>query len=107
MKLHSTLLAVAMFSILAGPPAAAKEASKVVERAHASMNELPRLVRETLEQEAEGGTIGELQKELRDDDSVTYDAEIIREGKVSYVNVSSDGTIIGHAKRRAPTPTNK
>ena len=108
MKLRPLFLAAAACSALAGPAAVANDPSHVVERASASMNELPRPVRETLEDEAEGGTIAELQKEFREDHTVTYDAEIVRDGKVSYVNVSADGQVIGHSKpRQAPKPTNK
>ena len=108
MKLRPMFLAVAACSALAGPVAVAHDPSTVVERASASMNELPRPVRETLEEKAEGGTISELQREFREDHTVTYDAEIVRDGKVSYVNVSSDGKIIGHAKPlHVPKPTNK
>jgi hypothetical protein len=107
MKLVPTFLAVTALSVSAASPAAAapagaKDPAKVVERATASMNELPRLVRESLEDEAEGGSIEELQKEFHEDHSVTYDAEIVRDGKVTYVNVGSDGTINGHAKPRPP-----
>jgi hypothetical protein len=108
MKLGATLLAVATLSVSVAAPAGAKDPEKVVERARASMNELPRLVRESLEDEAEGGSIEELQKEFHEDHSVSYDAEIVREGKVTYVNVGSDGTINGHAKpRHGPKRANK
>jgi hypothetical protein len=88
-----------------GLPAAASDGEKVVERQHATLGELPRLVRETLESEAQGGSIGELEKDYHKDKSVTYDAEIVREGKVEYLQVSADGKIIArpkHAQKKLP-----
>jgi hypothetical protein len=104
MKLSRTFLVGAAVWACSGPPAAA---SDVIEREHASMNELPRLVRETLENEAQDGSIEELQKEYGADHSMTYDAEIVREGKITFVRVSSDGTVIARSTHRPPRPREK
>jgi hypothetical protein len=110
MKMLRTFVLVVACGLAMGGRAVAGDdepEAKIIERAHASMNELPRLVRETLEREATDGSLEELEKEYRADHSVTYHAEIVRAGTISYVQVSSDGTIIGRAKPpRLPTRAN-
>lgn len=58
-----------------------------------TLDQLPAAVRATLENEAKGGTIDEIEKET-EDGKVVYEAEITKNGKTYEVEIAEDGTLI-------------
>ena len=62
------------------------------------MAELPDAVQSTLKREAKGGKIEELRKETRKDGSVIYEAEIVKNGKGTGLEVSSEGKVVERGK---------
>jgi hypothetical protein len=68
---------------------------------HESVKEaqLPAAVRATLEHEAQGGKIEEIKKQTHADRTVSYEAEIVKDGKGSEVEVSGKGMLL---RREAP-----
>jgi uncharacterized membrane protein YkoI len=63
-----------------------------------TMAELPAAVQKTLNREAKGGKIEELRKETRKDGKVIYEAEIVKNGKGTDIDVSAEGKVLarGH-----------
>lgn len=58
-----------------------------------SLDQLPPAVQATLNQQAQGGTIGEIEKE-DEDGAVVYEAEITKDGAEYDVKVAEDGSLI-------------
>jgi len=63
-----------------------------------TMAELPAAVQTTFNREAKGGKVEELRKETRKDGSVVYEAEIVKNGKGTDLEVSSAGKVIERGK---------
>jgi hypothetical protein len=63
-----------------------------------TMAEVPAAVQATLKREANGGKVEELRKETRKDGSVIYEAEIVKNGKGSEIEVSATGKVLERGK---------
>ena len=57
------------------------------------MNQLPPMVKATLEKESAGGKIDEVEKET-EGGKTFYEAEIVKNGHESYIHVSEDGKVL-------------
>ena len=60
-----------------------------------TLAELPAAVRATLEREAAGGSIEEIERETGNDGLVVYSADTKIAGKVYDIEIAADGTLIG------------
>src|SRR5262245_55755813 len=85
---------IAMALPLLGRPLLANE-EKGEQHQHESvtMRDLPAAVQDTLRKEAKGGKIEELRKETRGGE-VIYEAEIVKDGKGTDVEVRSSGKVV-------------
>jgi hypothetical protein len=97
-KLGTLLLAGALGTGVGVRALAADENEGEHQHQSVEMAELPPVVQTTLNHEAKGGKIEELRKETRKDGSVVYEAEIVKKGKGTDLEVSSSGKIIERGK---------
>jgi len=63
-----------------------------------TMAELPAAAQKTLNREAKGGRIEELRKETRKNGTVVYEAEIVKNGKGTDIEVGADGKVLERGK---------
>jgi hypothetical protein len=63
-----------------------------------TMAELPAAVQKTLKREGKGAKIEELRKETRKDGTVAYEAEIVKNGKGTDIEVGADGKVLERGK---------
>jgi len=63
-----------------------------------TMADLPAAAQKTLKREAKGGKVEELRKETRKDGRVAYEAEIVKNGKGTDIEVSADGKVLERGK---------
>lgn len=63
-----------------------------------TMAEVPAAAQKTLKREAKGGKIEELRKETRKDGTVSYEAEIVKNGKGTDLEVSAEGKVLERSK---------
>ena len=63
-----------------------------------TMADLPAAAQKSLKKEAKGGKIEELRKETRKDGTVAYEAEIVKNGKGTDIEVSADGKVLERGK---------
>jgi hypothetical protein len=63
-----------------------------------TMADLPAAAQNTLEKASKGGKIEELYKETREDGSVVYKAEVVKNGKGTDIKVSADGKVLDRGK---------
>jgi hypothetical protein len=98
MRKLATLLLVGALGTGVGVRALADENEGGREHQSVKMAELPAAVQTTLNREAKGGKLEELRKETRKDGSVVYEAEIVKKGKGTDLEVSSDGKVIERGK---------
>ena len=63
-----------------------------------TMAELPAPVQKTLQREAKGGKLEELRKETRKDGRVIYEAEVVKNGKGTDIEVGADGKVLERGK---------
>jgi uncharacterized membrane protein YkoI len=99
--MHKTTMAVFLTGALSlagagGLLAAENEAGHQHEPV--TMSELPAAAQKTLKHEAKGGKIEELRKETRKDGSVVYEAEVVKNGKGTNLEVGADGKILERGK---------
>jgi len=81
-----------------GGRALADENESGHEHQSVSMAELPAPVQSTFKREAKGGKIEELRKETRKDGSVVYEAEIVKKGKGTDIEVDAHGKVVERGK---------
>jgi len=74
-------------------PFAGWAAEKKKDETHITMDQLPAAVRATIEKEAAGGKVEEVEKET-EHGATFYEAEIVKKGKGSYVHVAEDGKVL-------------
>jgi hypothetical protein len=89
--------AIALALPLLGTPVFANEHGEHGEHhKHESvkMEDLPPAVQDTLRKEANGGKIGELRKEKNKQGAVIYEAEIVKDGKGTDLEVDSSGKVV-------------
>ena len=72
-----------------------------------TMAELPAAAQKTLKREAKGGKIEELRKETHKDGTVAYEAEIVKKGKGTDIEVSADGKVLERGKTHDETSESK
>src|SRR5215831_10934555 len=58
-----------------------------------TMDQLPPAVKSTIDEESAGGSVGRLEKET-EHGRTFYEAEIVKNGKESYVHVAEDGKVL-------------
>ena len=63
-----------------------------------TMADLPAAAQKTLKREAKGGQIEELRKETQKNGKVVYEAEIVKNGKGTDIEVSADGKVLERGK---------
>src|SRR3954447_10135447 len=63
-----------------------------------TMAELPDAAQKTLKHEAKGGKVKELRKETRKDGTIVYEAEIVKNGKGTDLEVSATGKVLERGK---------
>ena len=78
-------------------PTSAKGRPETTQQA-VTLADLPASTRATLEREAKGGRIEELTKETSKTGTITYEAEIVKDGKGSEVEVSEMGMVLERGK---------
>ena len=105
-------------SVLAGPAvftpgtasAAGEKGAKtaVKDEKPVTMDQLPAPVRATLDKEAKGGTVGQVNQET-EKGKMVYEAEITKDGKQRYVSISPEGKVVKResAKREAKDESKK
>ncbi len=59
-----------------------------------SIDQVPAAVKATIQKEAQGGTLREIERETKDGKTV-YEAEVQKDGKEVEVKVAEDGTLLG------------
>lgn len=65
-----------------------------------AMNDVPAAVRATLEREAAGGKVTEIEKEVKNGRTV-YSADVMVNGQAWDVSVAEDGTLLSKEKEKA------
>ena len=63
-----------------------------------TLSDLPASARTALEREAKGGKLEELRKETSKNGTVSYEAEIVKDGKGTEVEVSEKGMLLERGK---------
>ena len=63
-----------------------------------TMADIPAPAQKTLKREAKGGKLEELRRETQKDGTIVYEAEIVRNGKGTDIEVSADGKVIEREK---------
>ena len=63
-----------------------------------TMADLPAAAQKTLKKESKGGMLEELRKMTREDGSVAYKAEVVKNGKGTDIKVSPDGKVLDRGK---------
>jgi hypothetical protein len=63
-----------------------------------TMADLPAAAQKTLKREAKGAKIEELRKETRKDGTVAYEAEFVKNGKGTDIEVSAEGKVLERGK---------
>jgi len=93
MKKHGLIVwtPVALVIAVAAMAVAMKALSK---EERVSPNDVPQVVMRAIEQQAMGGTIVEIEREARGD-TVFYEAEVKKDGRVFDVAVSESGELLG------------
>jgi hypothetical protein len=87
MKMAWTIPAIALVALpLSAWPAEQREE-------HFTMDQLPAAVKKTIEKESAGGKVEEVEKET-EHGRTFYEAEIVKNGKESYVHVAPDGKVL-------------
>jgi hypothetical protein len=61
-----------------------------------SMSEVPSAVQDTLHREANGATIGKVDKETRKDGQIVYETDVKQNGKNHEIRVAPDGRLISN-----------
>lgn len=87
----AALLAGALCLVVAGVLAADKDEDE--DEQEITLDQCPEAVQKTLNEQAQGGVIDEIEKETEDGE-VVYEAEITRDGKRFEVEVAEDGTLL-------------
>jgi len=62
------------------------------------MNDLPKPVRTTFENEAQGGRVEEIRKEIRSDGRVMYWGEVVKHGQGTELEVARTGSVVNRSK---------
>lgn len=65
-----------------------------------AMNDMPAAVRATLDRESAGGTVTEVEKEVKKGKTV-YSADMVINGVAWDIEVAEDGTVISKEKEKA------
>jgi uncharacterized membrane protein YkoI len=94
----TTLLLAGTLGLGIGSRAIADENESEHEHQSVTMAELPGPARTTLEREAKGGKIEELRKETKKDGTVIYEAEIVKKGKGTDIEVNAEGKVVERGK---------
>jgi len=94
----ATLLLAGALGVGLGGRAFADENESGHEHQSVTMAELPAPVQATFKREAKGGKIEELRKETRKDGSVVYDAEVVKKGKGTDIEVNAAGKVVERGK---------
>ena len=68
-----------------------------------TMAELPPAAQKTFKKEAKGGKIEELRKETRKNGTMVYEAEIVKNGKGTDIEVNADGKVVERGKTHDET----
>ena len=79
---------------LLGSPVLAGEKGEHHKHQSVRMEDVPAAVQDTLRKEANGGKIEELRKEKNKQGQVIYEAEIVKEGKGTDIEVDSSGRVV-------------
>ena len=98
MRKLATLLLAGTMGTGVGARALANENEGGHQHQSVTMAELPDAVQTTLKREAKGGKIEELRKETRKDGSVIYEAEVVKKGKGTDLEVSAEGKVVERGK---------
>jgi len=83
-------LLVATFLLL---PLTAWAAEKEKAETHVTMDQLPVAAKATIEKESAGAKVEEIEKET-EGGKTFYEAEIIKNGRESFIHVSEDGKVL-------------
>jgi hypothetical protein len=94
----TTLLLAGALGMGVGGRALADENESGHEHQSVTMAELPAPVQTTLKREAKGGKIEELRKETKKDGTVLYEAEIVKNGKGTDIEVNAAGKVVERGK---------
>src|SRR5690348_2940442 len=98
MRKLTMLLVAGTLGLGLGGRASANENESKHEHQSVTMAELPAPVQKTLKREAKGGKLEELRKETKKDGSVLYEAEIVKNGKGTDIEVNADGKVVERGK---------
>ena len=79
---------------LLGSPVFAGEKGEHHKHHSVKMEDLPAAVQDTLRKEANGGKIEKLRKETNGRGQVVYEAEVVKDGKGTDIEVDSSGTVV-------------
>ncbi len=80
-------------------PLAGWAAEKKKGETHLTMDQLPAAVKGTIEKESAGAKVEEIEKETEGGKTI-YEAEIVKNGRESYIHVSEDGKVLKHETER-------
>ena len=94
----ATLLIAGALGLGVGGRALADENESGHEHQSVTMAELPAPVQKTLKREAKGGKVEELRKETKKDGSILYEAEIVKNGEGTDIEVNADGKVVERGK---------
>jgi hypothetical protein len=86
--------AIAATLPLLGSPVFAGDKGEHHEHQSVKMEDLPGAVQDTLQKEANGGKIEEVRTEKNDQGQVIYEAEIVKDGRGTDIEVDSSGTVV-------------
>jgi len=98
MRKLATLLLTGTLGLGLGGRVLAHENEKGHEHQAVMMADLPAAAQATLKREAKGGKLEELRKETRKDGTVVYEAEIVKNGKGTDIEVNADGKVLERGK---------
>jgi uncharacterized membrane protein YkoI len=86
-----SLMAVVCLALCIGAVATKQAMDKETE---VSIGEVPAAVKATIDAEAKGGTIGEVEMETKDGRTI-YEAEVIIDGQETDIQAAANGTLLG------------
>jgi hypothetical protein len=90
--------AIAAALPLLGPPVFAHEKGEHHKHKSVKMEDLPPAVQDTFRQEAGTGKVEELRKEKKASGEVIYEAEIVKDGQGTDIEVDSSGKVLERGK---------
>jgi hypothetical protein len=99
-RIPFAVLSVVAAAALVGCSSHGGEHGEHAKEVAVTMNEVPPAVRATLDREAAGGKVTEIEKEMKKGHTV-YSADLLVHGEAWDITVAEDGTVVSKEREKA------